>query len=290
VAFVMLLGWPVPAGNATPAEISEPIGLAAPAITAASPEISAQVEFVVGSEVDHDYYPEYPWGSASASGILTVDLGGFEPPATWAVTDWYAGMAPEERAAGSIGAYGVDMSITIQTGFTDYDDDFGGGSFKHTHWAIDAENGAGDATTVNVSSPMVVVQEDGTNARFDAPEPGVTVATRGNWRTSNWDGWLGGHTAWTNRRWSRMTFTATVSEGQVIAVVMPMAENRGEARIKLDGVKAADVDTYVEGPRQHRIVMWQTGPLAAGEHTIEVINLATDGHPRIDVDAFMIAG
>ena len=206
VAFVMVLAWPVPSANAAP------------------PEVSAQVEFVVGSEVAHDYLPEIPWGSASAQGVLIVDLGGFEPPATWSVMDWYAGMAPEERAAGSIGAYGVDMTIAMQTGFTDYDDDFGG------------------------------------------------------------------HTAWTNRRWSRMTLTATVSEGQVIAIVMPMAENRGEARIKLDGVKAADVDTYAEGPRQHRIVMWQTGPLTAGEHTIEVINLGTEGHPRIDVDAFMIAG
>jgi hypothetical protein len=37
-------------------------------------------------------------------------------------------------------------------------------------------------------------------------------------------------------------------------------------------------------------VMWQTPPLPAGEHTLQVVNLATPGHRRIDVDAFMIAG
>ena len=82
---------------------------------------------------------------------------------------------------------------------------------------------------------------------------------------------------------------AEVTEGQVIAVVMPMAPNRGEAKIKLDGVNQGRIDTYSQ-TKMNRVVMWQTPPLEAGVHTIAIINLATEGHPRIDVDAFLLTG
>ncbi len=50
LAFVMLLAWPVPEANAAP------------------PEVSAQVEFVVGSEVGHGYEPDVPWDYGYTSG------------------------------------------------------------------------------------------------------------------------------------------------------------------------------------------------------------------------------
>ena len=65
-----------------------------------------------------------------------------------------------------------------------------------------------------------------------------------------------------------------------------MAPNRGEARIKLDGANQGRIDTY-SPTSQNRIVMWQTPPLEAGVHTVTIVNLATEGRPRIDVDAFL---
>jgi hypothetical protein len=294
LAFTLLLAWPVPTTTAAP--------------NGTPPEVDAYVELAVGSEVAADNAgndPDDPWGVGYAAGILSVELGGFDddvsPPASWSVTERYAGMEPTQFAAGTVGdSYwsnydfpgndGINLALTIPVSMTDYDDDFGGGSFKTEEWIIAAESGSGAATTVTVEAPIVIVQEDGTNARFDAPATGVIVRTRGTWNTSNWSGWLGGHTAWTTGKKSRMIFTTTVTEGQSIALIMPMAENRGEARIKLDGVKVGEVDTYIEGPRRHCVVMWQSGPLAAGKHTIKVINLASDGHARIDVDAFIVAG
>ena len=275
VAMATMLTWAVPAAHAAP------------------PDVEARIEFVIGSQVDHNYKPEVPWDAAYADAVLRVELGAFDdvtPPGTWSVETWFAGMAPNELASGSIGALGAEIGLTVPIEATDYEDDFGGGTFAVTHYEVEAVNGAGATTTVNVTAPIVVVQEDGKNARFDALEPGTSVTTNGRWRMSNWNGWLDGQTAWTTKKGSRMWFTATVSEGQVIAIVMPLAKNRGEARIKLDGVNQGRVDTYVPGKIQRRTVVWQTPPLSAGSHTIEVINVATPGHPRIDIDAFMIAG
>ena len=266
---------------------------AMPAAQAAPPAVEGGIEFVIGSQVDHDYRSDIPWDVAYADAVLNIELGAFDdvsPPGTWSVETWFAGMAPDELASGSVGALGLELDLTVPIGVTDYEDDFGGGTFAVTHYEVEAANGAGETTTRNVSAPIVVVQENGKNARFDALEPGTLITTRGRWRTSTWDFWLGGESAWTTKRGSRMWFTATVSEGQVIAIVMPLGQNRGEARVKLDGANQGKIDTYVAGPTQHRTIVWQTPPLAAGSHTIEVINLATPGHPRIDIDAFMIAG
>ena len=57
---------------------------------------------------------------------------------------------------------------------------------------------------------------------------------------------------------------------------MPTAPNRGQARIKLDGINQGRIDTYSE-TKANRVIVWQTPPLEAGTHTIEVINLATEG-------------
>ena len=137
---------------------------AAPAAQAAPPEVDARIEFVIGSEVGHNYQPEYPWDVAYASAVLSVELGEFDnvsPPGTWSVEEWYAGMAPEEVASGSIGAYGTELGLTVPIGVTDYEDDFGGGTFRTIYYEVDAATGAGETTTLQVNAPIVVVQEDG---------------------------------------------------------------------------------------------------------------------------------
>jgi hypothetical protein len=266
------------------------LGVPVTAAEAAAPDIDAHVEFVIGSVVEHEP-PGIGWDVGRAEGKLVLDIGPFDTaPGSWSVEEVYAGFAPEEIASGPVAVAGQGVETEVAVALTDYDDDFGGGSFKVTNWTIEAQNALAEIGTLDVSAPILIVQEDGTNARFGVPEPGTTVTKKGTWKGSNFTGWLGGHTRWTTRRWARIQLTATVTEGQVIAVVMPLAENRGRARIKLDGVTQGSVDTYTAGPRRHRVVMWQTPPLPAGEHTLQVVNLATPGHRRIDVDAFMIAG
>ena len=46
------------------------------------------------------------------------------------------------------------------------------------------------------------------------------------------------------------------------------------------------MDTF-DSARAHRQIVWETG-LSSGTHTIKVVNLATPGHPRIDIDGVVI--
>lgn len=66
-------------------------------------------------------------------------------------------------------------------------------------------------------------------------------------------------------------------------IVMSRAPNRGSAELYVDGVKKVTINTYSKTASNSTFVY--SAQLAGNEHTIKVVNLATAGHPRIDIDA-----
>jgi subtilisin len=142
-------------------------------------------------------------------------------------------------------------------------------------WAVRATDLPGNtgpwaaATPVRVS----VVQESATAVR----------------RSAGWRGYassyaLGGKGTSSTRigAWMRYTFT-----GSGIALVGPKGPTRGRAEVRLDGVLVATVNEYskTSGSR------WVLEALAvdpARSHVLEVKVLGTAGHPRFDVDAFLV--
>ena len=81
---------------------------------------------------------------------------------------------------------------------------------------------------------------------------------------------------------AKLSFT-----GSNIAWVAPKSSIRGQAEVWVDGVREATVDLY-SSTTQARRVVFSKGWASPGGHTIEVRVLGTDGHPRVDVDAFVV--
>jgi len=83
---------------------------------------------------------------------------------------------------------------------------------------------------------------------------------------------------------------STVVNGQGrndhVALVMAKGPGRGKAAIYLDGTLKATVDTYAKA-NVNRVVVWDTELTGTANHTVKVVNQATSGHPRIDVDAYL---
>ena len=71
-----------------------------------------------------------------------------------------------------------------------------------------------------------------------------------------------------------------------VALVMAKGPGRGKAAIYFDGKLATTVDTYAKA-NTNRVVVWDKELAGAGNHTVKVVNLATSGRPRIDVDAYL---
>jgi len=62
---------------------------------------------------------------------------------------------------------------------------------------------------------------------------------------------------------------------------------RGSATVKLDSGTATTINTNTSSPHTAEIVDVVTAT-ANGSHTLVITVLGTSGHPRIDVDAFVV--
>jgi hypothetical protein len=71
-----------------------------------------------------------------------------------------------------------------------------------------------------------------------------------------------------------------------VALIMAKGPARGRAAIYWDGRLVKTVDTYARA-NSNRVVMWDVEVRGSARHTVRVVNLATAGRPRIDVDAYV---
>ena len=75
-----------------------------------------------------------------------------------------------------------------------------------------------------------------------------------------------------------------VNEGDQVALVMALGPGRGRASIRIDGTWLTNIDTFA-AVNTNRVVVFRRMP--AGTHTLTIVNQATPGRPRIDLDAVM---
>jgi hypothetical protein len=81
--------------------------------------------------------------------------------------------------------------------------------------------------------------------------------------------------------------TATLSfTGSQVAWVSTIASDRGSATVSVDGGTAATVNTNGTTTKPAMVVF--TKKVAAGTHSLVLNVLGTAGHPRVDVDAFLV--
>ena len=81
--------------------------------------------------------------------------------------------------------------------------------------------------------------------------------------------------------------TATLNvNGSQFAWVSTKGSNRGSASVTLDGGTAATVNTYAAALKSAVLVYTKVAP--SGSHALKIKVLGTAGHPRIDVDAFLV--
>jgi len=132
---------------------------------------------------------------------------------------------------------------------------------------------AGNTTTSAITRSVVDVKDD--------DEPGFITYT-GRWGISRFPGFADGATHFASAPGAVAAFMV---DGGAVGLVMEKAANRGSAKVFVDGVLKGTVDTY-SVTTKHRQVVW-SATLPPGRHFIRVVNSATPGHPRIDVDAIL---
>lgn len=105
----------------------------------------------------------------------------------------------------------------------------------------------------------------------------------GSWSTGSWSSYFGGSSRYTTSAGASATYTFT---GASVAWVAVKGPTRGSAQVYVDGVLRATISLYAStttAKAQVYAFNWST----SGPHTLRIVNLATSGHPRIDVDAIV---
>ncbi len=238
--------------------------------------------FVVGSQLSDTALGPDRFDAYFPGSLMEQKLG-------WRATDDGSGICDLEVydvLAGSEPE--LILSDPLATGFTrwttDYDDQEGGGSFKTEGFDVVATDCAGNTTTKFAGARPVVTQEDGWTYGYS----GVSLTYSSGWKTSKCGCWSADRTRKTTRAGAAVNITRTWQEGQSVALVMETAPNRGAFKVKVDGKRVAIVDTYA-ATKTHRVIVW-AARMREGVHKIRVVNLATPGRERIDLDAVINGG
>lgn len=84
----------------------------------------------------------------------------------------------------------------------------------------------------------------------------------------------------------KASLSTAVPARSSVALVMAKGPARGRASIYLDGKYVTTIDTYA-ATNTNRVVMWERELTGTANHTIKVVNQATSGRPRIDIDGYV---
>jgi hypothetical protein len=138
-------------------------------------------------------------------------------------------------------------------------------------WQLDVEDTAGNAGTVVGDWTSTTLSNRG--SRYT-----------GTWRTSRRSGLLDGSEQTTSARNAAVSYTF---EGHSVGLIGTRSAQSGAFDIYVDGRKVGTCDTYSATTRS-RSLYYVVNFAEAGTHTVKVVNRATSGHPRLNLDAFAV--
>jgi hypothetical protein len=142
-------------------------------------------------------------------------------------------------------------------------------------YGVRATDGPGNLGEWAAAAPFEVALVDDTSAE---------VRRSAGWTASASAHALGGRSVFATKAGALVRYTFT---GRAIALVGPRSLARGSAEVWLDGVRVATVSEHARASAA-RMILFSASVDPLVPHTIDVRVLATAGHPRFDVDAFLV--
>jgi subtilisin family serine protease len=115
-------------------------------------------------------------------------------------------------------------------------------------------------------------------------ENSTTITYRGIWTRWFLSGASGSYTKYATRSTSSATYRFT---GRSVGLVAPMSRSRGSFKVYVDGLYIKTISLYSTTTKARQVVFTRTW-IANGVHTVKVVPVGTAGHPRVDIDAFVI--
>ena len=109
-------------------------------------------------------------------------------------------------------------------------------------------------------------------------------AYTGTWTRSAYTSASDGYVTSSSTAGASAKFTFT---GNSVGWAATKSTSRGQAKVYVDGVLQTTVDLYTTTPTT-KVVVYNRSWATSGTHTIEIRVVGTAGHPKVDVDAFVL--
>jgi hypothetical protein len=107
----------------------------------------------------------------------------------------------------------------------------------------------------------------------------------GSWSLVESSNYQGGKARATTTAGRKVSYAIT---GRSIAWVAATGPTRGSAKIWVDGVYSGSVSLHASST-SYRKVVWSRSWATPGPHTVTLVVVGTTGHPRVDLDAMVVA-
>jgi hypothetical protein len=225
---------------------------------------------VVRLVADNDF-PSYP-GIVTSSLLIPTGLGASVP----VHLAWTAATDPTSNVARYQIAQKIDLGSFVEVAnVTDTSINrqlLIGHTYQFEVRAVDAVGNLGPWRVGSTLRPYLYQQTSG------------TVYT-GTWSSQTNALFSGGSVRYASVAGRYATFTTTTARS--IAFVTTKAPSRGSFRIYVDGVYRGTISTYSTTTKVRQVV-YQFTWATPGTHKFKISVVGTTGHPRVDVDAFVV--
>jgi hypothetical protein len=93
---------------------------------------------------------------------------------------------------------------------------------------------------------------------------------------------------WTKRSKVRGASATLTFSGRQVAWIGPKGRGRGKVKVYVDGAYMTTISQWARDFSSRRVLFAWTFA-SGGTHTLKLVNKATDGHPRAEIDAFIVS-
>jgi hypothetical protein len=112
----------------------------------------------------------------------------------------------------------------------------------------------------------------------------TAFSTTGKWTATSSTNLWGGSAMFTKASGATASLSFT---GHAFAIIGNMGSGNGSARVYVDGTLTATANEHASSTTSRNIVgQWST--TTSGSHSLKIINSATSGHPRFDLDGLVV--
>ncbi len=229
-----------------------------------------------------------PYFKVGSVGVIN-DWCGWGPPRTYSI-------ATATLAFSATSPYGIDhyeatdydpgdFISTVAPKITfpawNYTGDCGGLDYNPIGWIITAFDKAGNQTTVTEQYWLGVTRWD--NTFQGQPANGIWTYSSG-WARSTCTCADGQSQTFSTTSGAWASYAETSTSGEHLGLMIAKGPTRGKFQVFLDGKLSKTIDSRAS-TNINRVYAWDSGPLAAGTHAVKIVNLATAGRSRIDINA-----